>query len=73
MMKKQEKPRSGVVDRLQRLDEFIKEASWFCNEPERKILREILLKHTLILTAENKTSEEETLRSYMYITPKIKH
>jgi len=72
-MKKEEKPRSGVVERLHRLDEFIKEASWFCNEPEKKILGEILLKHALILAGENKILQEKKLRSYMNITPNIKH
>jgi hypothetical protein len=73
MTKEEEKPRSGVVDRLHRLDEFIKEASWFCNGPEKKILSEILLKHALILSGEKKISKEENLRSQMHITPKIKH
>ena len=73
MMKEEEKARSGVVDRLHRLDEFIKEASWFCNGPEKKILGDILLKHALILTGEKEILEEENLRSYMHITPKIKH
>jgi len=73
MMKEEEKPRSGVVDRLHRLDEFIKEASWFCNGSEKKILGDILLKHALILCGEKKISEEKNLRSYMHITPKIKH
>jgi hypothetical protein len=73
MMKKKEKPRSGVVDRLHRLDEFIKEASWFCNGPEKKILGEILLKHALILTGEKEIlNKEKNLRSYMHITPKIR-